>query len=76
MTSSTPATTITLHHDPATAAPTRTRFSYLDIAGLMVGDWLGAYPEDHRRAEEVADAILSSFSVERLHALVLAHLQA
>ncbi len=62
--------------DPATAGPTTTTFSYLEIAGLVVQDWLAAFPEDRRKAEEVADAILGSFSVERLHGLVLAHLLA
>ncbi len=74
MTSSNSTTMITLPLDPATAAPTNARFSYLDIAGLLVGDWLSAYPEDNRSAEDVAEAIVSSLSLERLHALVLAHL--
>jgi hypothetical protein len=67
---------ITPHSDPATTGPTNTIFSYLDIAGFIVGDWQIAYPEDNRNAEEVADAILGSFSIERLHAVVLAHLLA
>lgn len=76
MTASTATTALTPHPDPAITVPTNSTFSYLDIAGLIVGDWLLAYPEDNRNAEEVADAILDSFSVERLHALVLAHLVA
>jgi hypothetical protein len=70
----TTTTAITL--DPAPTAPTNTTFSYLDIAAFIVEDWQLAYPEDSRTAEEVADAIISSFSIERLHAVVLAHLRA
>ena len=44
--------TITPHPDHATTDPTNTTFSYLDIAGLIVGDWLVAYPEDNRNAED------------------------
>lgn len=76
MTASNSTTALTPYPDPATAAPANTTFSYLDIAGLVVEDWQVAYPEDNRNAEEVADAILDTFSVERLHALVLAHLLA
>jgi hypothetical protein len=73
----TTTTAITLDPAPtAPTAPTNTTFSYLDIAAFIVEDWQLAYPEDSRTAEEVADAIISSFSIERLHAVVLAHLRA
>jgi len=71
----TTTTAITPRPDPATT-PTNAIFSYLDIADFIVGDWQIAYPEDNRNAKEVADAILGSFSIERLHADVLAHLLA
>jgi hypothetical protein len=69
-------TAITPHPVPAITAPTNTIFSYLDISALIIGDWQIAYPEDNRNAEEAADAILGSFSTERLYALLLAHLLA
>ena len=72
----TTTTAVTPDPDPATVAPTTAIFSYLDIAGFIVEDWQLAYPEDSRTAEEAADAIISSFSIERLHAIVLAHLLA
>ena len=72
----TTTTAITPHPDPTITAPTNTIFSYLDIAALIIGDWQIAHPEDNRNAEEAADAILGSFSTERLHALLLAHLLA
>jgi hypothetical protein len=72
----TTTTAITPLPDHATTAPTNTIFSYLDIAAFMIGDWQIAYPQDNRNAEELANAILGSFSIERLHAVVLAHLLA
>ena len=67
----TTTTAITPDPDPAATAPTNTTFSYLGIAGFFVEDWQLAYPEDSRTAEEVADAIIGSVSIERLHAVVL-----
>jgi hypothetical protein len=72
----TTTTAVMPHPDPDTTPPLNPIFSYLDIAGFIVGDWQIAHPEENRNAEEMADAILGSFSTERLHAVVLAHLRA
>lgn len=69
-------TTTTTGPDPPTTALTNVTFSYLDIAACILGDWQTAYPEESRDPEEVADAILGSFSIERLRAVLLAHLVA
>ncbi len=76
MTAGNSTTAISPRPGPVTTLPTHTTVSYLDIAGLIVGDWLAACPEGNGKPEDVADAILDAFSVDRLHAFVLAHLLA
>jgi len=66
----------TPHPDHAAIGLSNDPFSYLDIAALILADWQLGRPDDDRTAEEVAAAVMSAFSAERLHALVLAHLLA
>lgn len=55
-------------------SPKAMTFSYLDVAGRIVEDWQVAHGYGSGSPEDVADAIIRSFSVEQLRAYVWAHL--